>query len=89
MIGIGAKKDSKLVQINQGAIKGQKYTGYETPEKGEFSCRNCHYFKDNSCNQKDMMENSSNPKTSTGRVKVEPLACCEYVDRIGKYKSQD
>ena len=88
MIGIGTKKDTKLVQINQGAIKGQKFTGYEGPEKGEFSCRNCEYFKasNNSCGQKDMMEKSSNPKTSDGRVKVEPLGCCEYVERTGEYK---
>lgn len=89
-LGIGREK-GKLVQINQESIKGQKGTGYEGPEKGEFSCRNCEYFKpeNSSCGQKDMLEKSSNPKTSDGRREVKPLACCEYVERIGKYAAKE
>ena len=86
---------NKLVHINQFAIKGQKGTGYEGPDKGEFSCRNCEYFRasNSSCGQKDMMEKSVNSKTSDGRIKVDPLGCCEYIDREGRFgvdkKSQD
>ena len=89
-LGIGREKQ-KLVQINQSSIKGQKGTGYEGSDKGEFSCRNCEYFRNtsSSCGQKDMMEKSSNPKTSDGRVKVEPLGCCEYVERTGEYKAKE
>jgi hypothetical protein len=84
-LGLGK---NKLVHINQFAIKGQKGTGYEDPgTKGEFSCRNCEYFRasNSSCGQRDMKEKSTNPKTSDGRVKVDPLGCCEYVEREGKF----
>jgi hypothetical protein len=79
MLGIGRKK-TELVQINQGAIKGEPGTGYEGPEDGPFSCSTCEYFqtKDSSCGQKDFMEKSKLPKTSEGRIKVAAEGCCVY-----------
>lgn len=86
MIGVGRKKEP-LVHINQFAIKGEKGTGFEErEEKGPFECRNCEYFKNNSCGQEDMMKKSKRPRTPNGRVKVGPLDCCEYIDRTGKVK---
>jgi hypothetical protein len=83
-IGLGKEKP-KLVHINQFAIKGEPGTGFEKRgKKGEFTCRNCEYFKDNSCGQKDMIAKSTQP-LKNGRRVVEPLDCCEYVDRVGKF----
>lgn len=77
-----------LTQINVSSIKGEAGTGYEPPkDKGEFSCRNCEYFRpsNSSCGQKDMLEKSKQPRID-GRVKVDPKGCCEYVERTGKHK---
>lgn len=82
MIGISSKKP-ELVKINAAAIKGQPGTGYEGPEDGPFSCSTCEYFRpgENSCGQKDFMEKSKRPKTSEGRIKVEPKGCCIYHEK--------
>ena len=72
--------------INESAIRGEANTGYEGPQgKGEFSCRNCEYFRssNNSCGQKDMLAKSQRPRTDDGRISVDPKGCCEYVDRVG------
>lgn len=76
-----------MEHINQFAIKGEEGTGYESENgKGRFNCDNCEYFNanTNSCGQKDMMKKSKRPKLPSGRVKVDPKGCCEYVERIGK-----
>lgn len=89
-LGSGQKK--KLVTINAAAVKGEPGTGYEAEDGlGEFECANCRYFTPpNGCNQKDMKANSKLPRLFTGRVKVDPEGCCEYVDRVGrKDKDQD
>jgi hypothetical protein len=73
-------------EVNQSAIQGEPGTGYENEEgKGEFTCRNCEYFQadTSSCGQKDMMKKSKRPRLSNGRVQVEAMGCCEYVDRMG------
>jgi len=82
MIGVGTKKP-KLAQINPSAIKGEAGTGYEGPAGGDFHCDNCEFYRaeNNSCGQKDMLEKSKQPKTSDGRVKVDPHGCCEYISR--------
>lgn len=72
------------MDIDQSAIKGEQFTGYEGPQKGPFACSNCEYFRDNSCGQKIMMAKSQRPKLPNGRVKVDPLGCCEYIDRLSK-----
>lgn len=87
-LGLGK---NKLVHINAFAIKGEKGTGYEASNGlGEFECENCEYFKksNSSCGQKDMKEKSKLPRTSDGRVKVDPEGCCEYVERVGR-KDED
>jgi len=76
----------QMPEINQSAIKGEPGTGYENEDgKGEFSCRNCEYYKSSSssCGQEDMMKLSKRPHLPNGRVAVEAMGCCEYVDRIG------
>lgn len=76
---------NKLVHINQFAIKGEAGTGFEKRgTKGEFTCRNCEYFKSNSCGQSDMVKKSKQP-LKNGRREVSPLDCCEYVERVGKF----
>lgn len=83
-------KRSPLVHINQFAIKGEPGTGLENGGKGEFSCRNCEYFKNgDECHQKDMMAKSKRPKHPNGSVEVSPKWCCEYVDRVGKFFLKD
>ena len=79
-LGIGRKK-SELIQINSAAVHGEPGTGYEGPEDGPFTCSTCEYFKDGSCGQKDFMEKSKRPKTSEGRVKVDPKGCCVYHEK--------
>jgi len=70
-------------QIDSPSVKGELGTGYEDGEgKGPFSCQNCEYFRDDSCGQKDMMAKSKRPRTSGGRVVVEPAGCCDYVERL-------
>jgi hypothetical protein len=88
MIGLGRKKE-KLVQIDSAHVKGEPGTGYESRgSKGPFECQNCEYYRpsNSSCGQEDMVSVSKQPKTSDGRVKVDPKGCCEYVERIGKEK---
>jgi hypothetical protein len=71
--------------VDQDEIKGEPETGYEAPGTlGPFECQNCEYYKAGSCGQKIMMEKSKLPRTSSGRVQVEPHGCCEYVERVGK-----
>jgi broad specificity phosphatase PhoE len=70
-------------QIDISAVKGESGTGYEDSNgQGPFACHNCEYFRtvDKSCGQKDMIEKSKQPKIA-GRVKVDPMGCCEYVER--------
>jgi len=86
VIGIG-RKTGGPVHINQFAIKGEKGTGYESPDgRGPFECANCEYFRssNNSCGQKDMVAKSKRPHTPDGRVQVEAKGCCEYIERTGK-----
>ncbi len=73
-----------LTQIDQGKIQGEKFTGYEGPEKGPFACHNCEYYKGGSCGQSTMMEHSKLPRVDSGRVRVDADGCCEYVSRVGK-----
>lgn len=70
--------------VNTHAIMGEPGTGYETGVNGPFRCSNCEYFRSSnkSCGQKDMLEKSKQPRTSDGRVEVDPDGCCEYVERI-------
>jgi hypothetical protein len=78
--------------INISAIKGEAGTGYEAENgKGEFECKNCHFYRpeNSSCGQKEMVEKSKQPRTSDGRVKVDPEGCCEFVDRVGKVESRE
>ena len=71
------------MEIEQGAIKGEKFTGYEGPENGPFACSNCRYFEGGSCGQKTMMEKSQLPKNENGRPIVSPAGCCEFIERVG------
>lgn len=89
MQGGGDRGD--LVQINQGAIRGEPGTGYESPKDlGEFECENCKFFgendghDDNGCDQEDMKKKSKRKRLPDGRVDVENEGCCEYVWRIGR-----
>jgi hypothetical protein len=81
---------SKLVSINQAAVRGEPGTGYEAAKNlGEFECENCKWFsKPGACNQKDMKAKSKQPRLPDGKVKVDPEGCCEYVWRIGR-KDED
>jgi hypothetical protein len=77
------------IQIDISAVQGETGTGYEpAANKGPFSCANCEFFRsvDNSCGQDDMLKKSKQPRTSDGRIKVDPNACCEYVARVGNGK---
>ncbi len=84
----GAKKKE---EINQSSIKGEPGTGYEGPDGGEFECKNCTHFDEEtvSCGQKDMMAKSKRPRIENGRVVVHPEGCCEYVDRKGEEEDDD
>lgn len=79
-------EDPETNQIDISEVKGEPGTGYEDGAgKGPFACNNCEYFRsvDNSCGQKDMITKSKQSRVD-GRVKVDPLGCCEYVDRLGE-----
>ena len=75
--------------INEAAIHGEPGTGFEARgKKGPFACKNCEYYKEgnSSCGQENMVQLSKQPRTNDGRVRVGPEDCCEYIERIGKYK---
>ena len=73
-----------MTLINQSAIKGEASTGFERRgNKGPFECGNCHYFRDNSCGEENMMKFSKQPKLKNGRIQVHSQDCCEYVERVG------
>ena len=72
--------------VNTHSIKGEPGTGYESGKNGPFRCSNCEYFRNDSCGQKDMLEKSKQPRTSEGRVQVDPDGCCEYIDRTEEKK---
>jgi hypothetical protein len=75
--------------INIKAIKGEEGTGYEPSvvkgkDLGEFECENCHFFKDGTCGQPDMVAHAKPSDLKNGRRVVDPEGCCEFVDRVGK-----
>jgi hypothetical protein len=75
--------------MNQSAIRGEEGTGFEHRGKlGPFACKNCEYFKEgnSSCGQEDMVRLSKQPRTADGRVQVGPEDCCEFIERIAKFK---
>lgn len=76
--------------LNEKAIKGEKYTGFEKAgDLGEFECGNCRYFDGESCGQQDMMEYSKQPRVKgSRRVRVDAEDCCEYISRVGR-KDED
>jgi hypothetical protein len=82
-----------IVKTIDSAEKGDPKTGYEDPDgKGPFNCQNCEYYSDGSCGQPDMMRDSpaSRKRVDRGRIKVDALGCCKYVDRVGnKYAESD
>lgn len=71
-----------MIQIDSSQVKGEPGTGYEGPEGGIFACANCEYFRDGTCGQETMMQRSKLPKAENGRVQVDPLGCCEYLERL-------
>lgn len=72
-----------MIQIDSSQVHGEIGTGYEGADgKGPFACHNCTYFRNGSCGQSTMMEVSKQPRTENGRVVVDSLGCCEYVERI-------
>ena len=71
------------MEIDSSRVNGESGTGYEGPDgKGPFACHNCEYFRDGSCGQVTMMKVSKLPRTQDGRVVIDPLGCCEYVERL-------
>jgi len=73
--------------IDASKVHGEKFTGFElADDKGPFECGNCEYYRGGWCVQETMMAKSEQPKNAQGLVKVEPHACCEYVERLGKKK---
>lgn len=76
----------------KGVIHGEVVTGYEAPKGlGEYECENCSFYResDSSCGQVTMKALSKQPRTQDGRVKVDPEACCSYVDRLGKIEEHE
>ena len=80
--------------VHSSKIHGEPKTGFEKRgKKGPFECGNCQFFRadgpgkdSGSCGQEDMMKDSEYPKRKDGRVIVDDVDCCEFVDRIGKTK---
>ena len=78
-----------MIEIDSSKVKGEPGTGYEPSNgKGPFACHNCEFFRDGSCGQETMIKISKLPRTAGGRVQVDPLGCCEYVDRLAQVKKK-
>lgn len=71
--------------IDEAGIKGEKGTGFEKRGRlGPFECGNCKYFYNRSCGEKNMMKYSHQPRLPDGRIKVQAVDCCEYIERMAR-----